>query len=33
MEKKGTPSARYDKPIKPFEREDMASLPLWEELI
>ena len=28
---KGTPSARYDKPDKPIAREDMASLPLWEE--
>jgi hypothetical protein len=27
---KGTPSARYDKPGKPIAREDMASLPLWE---
>ena len=28
---KGTPSAKYDKPNKPIAREDIASLPLWEE--
>ena len=30
--RKETPSARHDKPsYKPIAREDMASLPLWEE--